>query len=98
MASLALDQLSQLITKPENIRHVCVIGYIDHGISTLVNLLTTKASISIQSAADINNPEKGPIINSPGVSLYYGLNDHVKDEPQPYLINLITYPRNVDFS
>jgi elongation factor 2 len=106
MVNFSVEQIREIMDKPDNIRNMSVIAHVDHGKSTLTDSLIAKAGIIAQSKAGdarytdtrADEQERGITIKSTGVSLYYEydlLGDGVK---APYLINLIDSPGHVDFS
>ena len=106
MPNFTIDQITDIMSKPESIRNMSVIAHVDHGKSTLTDSLVAKAGIiSILKAGDQrftdNRPdeaERGITIKSTGVSLYYEYDVKGDGKKEPVLINLIDSPGHVDFS
>eukprot|EP00831_Metopus_contortus_P040339 TRINITY_DN31600_c0_g1_i1.p1 TRINITY_DN31600_c0_g1~~TRINITY_DN31600_c0_g1_i1.p1 ORF type:complete len:157 (+),score=25.84 TRINITY_DN31600_c0_g1_i1:85-555(+) len=100
MPNFTIDQILEIMNRPERIRNISVIAHVDHGKTTLTDSLIAKAGIiSLQKAGDAcftmtkkEEKERGITIKSTGVSLYYEINK------EPILINLIDSPGHVDFS
>lgn len=107
MPNFTIDQIREIMGKPDNIRNMSVIAHVDHGKSTLTDSLIARAGIISEASAgdarftDTRQDEKdrGITIKSTGVSLYYECDPSgAAINPQPYLINLIDSPGHVDFS
>jgi elongation factor 2 len=105
MVNFSVEQIREIMDKPESIRNMSVIAHVDHGKSTLTDSLIAKAGIIAEAKAGdarytdtrADEQERGITIKSTGVSLFYELaND--EGASQPYLINLIDSPGHVDFS
>jgi len=105
MVNFSVDQMHELMYKPDLIRNMSVIAHVDHGKSTLTDSLIAKAGIIAMKAAgddrymDTRDDEKerGITIKSTGVSLYFDC--PMKDgETKGHLFNLIDSPGHVDFS
>jgi len=100
MVNFTVEQLREIMGKPEYIRNMSVIAHVDHGKSTLTDSLIAKAGIISQKAAgqarfmDTREDEqdRGITIKSTGVSLAFNLEGH------DYIFNLIDSPGHVDFS
>ena len=100
MVNFTVDELRDLMYKPDNIRNMSVIAHVDHGKSTLTDSLIARAGIiALKSAGDErymdtreDEKERGITIKSTGVSLTF-----TKDTTQ-YLFNVIDSPGHVDFS
>jgi len=98
--NFTVEQLREIMGKPEYIRNMSVIAHVDHGKSTLTDSLIAKAGIISQKAAgqarfmDTREDEqdRGITIKSTGVSLAFNLEGH------DYIFNLIDSPGHVDFS
>ena len=100
MVNFTVEQLREIMGKPEYIRNMSVIAHVDHGKSTLTDSLIAKAGIISQKAAgqarfmDTREDEqdRGITIKSTGVSLAFNLQGH------DFIFNLIDSPGHVDFS
>jgi elongation factor 2 len=114
MPNFTVEQITEAMYKPSNIRNMSVIAHVDHGKSTLTDSLIAKAGIiNADSAGEIRHTdtredekERGITIKSTGVSLYYEYEHEVAGahvlpdgtKEKGYLINLIDSPGHVDFS
>ena len=100
MVNFTIDEIRDIMYKPDQIRNMSVIAHVDHGKSTLTDSLIARAGIiDMKNAGDDrymdtreDEKERGITIKSTGVSLYFNYSD--KD----YLFNLIDSPGHVDFS
>lgn len=104
------EAVAMTLSKPHNIRNMCVIAHVDHGKSTLTDALVYKAGIITESQAGQRRftdsleaeQEKGITIKSSSVSMFYELDDQVlgdlKRDGNGFLVNLIDSPGHVDFS
>jgi len=98
---VSLEQLSGIMHKPSQIRNISVIAHVDHGKSTLIDALVSKAGIADMRAGEarlmdtrIDEKERLITIKSACVSLHY----RKKDRKKQYLINLVNSPGHLDFS
>lgn len=99
---VSFDQLRGLMHKPSQIRNISVIAHVDHGKSTLMDALVSKAGIFADSRAGearltdtrVDEKERLITIKSACVSLHY----QKKDRKKQYLINLVNSPGHLDFS
>jgi elongation factor 2 len=106
MPNFTIEQILEIMNKPEKIRNMSVIAHVDHGKTTLTDSLVGKAGIiSLQKAGDAcftqarkDEQERGITIKSTGVSLYYEYDFTNTGVKEPILINLIDSPGHVDFS
>jgi len=106
MPNFTIEQILEIMQKPEKIRNMSVIAHVDHGKTTLTDSLIGKAGIiALQKAGDAcftqtrkDEQERGITIKSTGVSLFYEYDFKNSGEKEPVLINLIDSPGHVDFS
>ena len=100
MVNFTIDEIREIMYKPDQIRNMSVIAHVDHGKSTLTDSLIARAGIIAKKNAgddrymDTREDEKerGITIKSTGVSLYFNY------DKKDYLFNLIDSPGHVDFS
>jgi ribosome assembly protein 1 len=103
-----MDKIPELQRNVENIRNICIIAHVDHGKTTLSDmLLSSNGIISKKLAGKIryldsreDEQERGITMESSAISLFFNLvstfeTGIVKSD---YLINLIDSPGHVDFS
>lgn len=106
MVNFTVEQMREIMGRPNNIRNMSVIAHVDHGKSTLTDSLVSKAGIiSAKAAGDArftdtraDEQERCITIKSTGISMYF---EHELTEgkgKEPFLINLIDSPGHVDFS
>jgi len=106
MPNFTIEQILEIMQKPDKIRNMSVIAHVDHGKTTLTDSLIGKAGIiALQKAGDAcftqtrkDEQERGITIKSTGVSLYYEYDFKGTGDKEPVLINLIDSPGHVDFS
>jgi len=106
MVKFTVETMSQIMSKPQNIRNISVIAHVDHGKTTLTDSLIAKAGIISQEKAGgtcwthlrKDEKERGVTIKSTGVSLCYEYDAENNNQKDQYLINLIDSPGHVDFS
>ncbi len=100
MVNFTIDEIKEIMYKPQLIRNLSVIAHVDHGKSTLTDSLIARAGIiAVKMAGDErymdtreDEKERGITIKSTGVTLYF---EYLKEY---YLFNLIDSPGHVDFS
>ncbi|KAF6032979.1 eef2 [Bugula neritina] len=111
MVNFTVDQIRELMDIKTNIRNMSVIAHVEHGKSTLTNLLVSKAGIissgktEEQQFTDTRQDEQNITTKSTAISMYYELSkkdlDAIQqetDKSHGFLINLIDSPGHVDFS
>jgi len=94
-----VEQVTELMDKPEHIRNIGIVAHIDHGKTTLSdNLLAGAGMISEEIAgkacwmdSDEEEQARGITIDSSNVSMVHTYED------KNYLINMIDTPGHVDF-
>ena len=106
MPKFTIDQIRDIMNKPDYIRNMSVIAHVDHGKSTLIDSLIAKVGIiAKEKAGDFrftdfrpDEAERGITIKSTGVSLYYKYDIDESGTEKEFLINLIDSRDHVDFS
>eukprot|EP01069_Polyplicarium_translucidae_P005105 Polyplicarium_translucidae@DN2722_c0_g1_i1.p1 len=106
MVHFTVEQMREIMSRPNNIRNMSVIAHVDHGKSTLTDSLVTKAGIIASKVAGDarftdtrqDEQERCITIKSTGISMYFEHDLEDGSGRQPFLINLIDSPGHVDFS
>jgi ribosome assembly protein 1 len=103
-----MDRIPLLQKNLKNIRNICIIAHVDHGKTTLSDmLLSSNGIISQKLAGKIryldsreDEQERGITMESSAISLFFSLLSGTQQNPirNDYLINLIDSPGHVDFS
>jgi elongation factor 2 len=105
-----MEQMREIMDKPNNIRNMSVIAHVDHGKSTLTDSLVAAAGIiALEDAGNVrltdtrqDEKDRGITIKSTGISLYFEMPSDYELPPKSdgtkFLINLIDSPGHVDFS
>ncbi|KAH8824267.1 P-loop containing nucleoside triphosphate hydrolase protein [Flagelloscypha sp. PMI_526] len=110
MVNLTVEQIRTFMDKPTNIRNVCVIAHVDHGKSTLMNTLGSKAGIVVRD--DIrryidtrtDEPPSYTLIKSTVIPTYFEVDKEEvssirqQTEGGEFLINLVDSPRSGNYS
>ena len=84
MPKFSVEEIMEIMNKPNNIRNMSVIAHVDHGKTTLCDSLIAYAGIISDSDAGgsrkLDNDEeekaRGITIKSTGISMYYEVTDH----------------------
>ena len=106
MPNFTIEQILEIMQRPDQIRNMSVIAHVDHGKTTLTDSLIGKAGIiAMKKAGDTcftqtrdDEQQRGITIKSTGVSLFYEYDFKNDGTKEPILINLIDSPGHVDFS
>ena len=110
MVNFTVDQIREIMSKPQNIRNISVVAHVDHGKSTLTDSLVASAGIiSMDSAGDArltdtraDEQERGITIKSTGITLFFQLSEELPlpkgSDDNNFIVNLIDSPGHVDFS
>jgi len=110
MVHFTIDQMRNIMDKPNNIRNMSVIAHVDHGKSTLTDSLVAAAGIiALEDAGNVrmtdtrqDEKDRGITIKSTGISLYFEMPPEFscpkEADGREFLINLIDSPGHVDFS
>lgn len=105
MPNFTVDQILEIMQKPDYIRNVSVISHKAHGKTVLVDCLLAKAGLiaseraggSHATATRKDEQERGLTIKSTSLSLYFE-HDLLGKEKDPVLVNLTDSPGHADFS
>ncbi|GFY45983.1 elongation factor-like GTPase 1 [Trichonephila inaurata madagascariensis] len=100
MKSVTQEVLAALQKNPEYIRHICILAHVDHGKTTLADVLVASNGIISQKMAgklrymDSRKDEqaRGITMKSSAIAIHY------QKEKEHYLINVIDSPGHVDFA
>ena len=84
MPKFTIEQIMEIMNKPNNIRNMSVIAHVDHGKTTLSDSLIGHAGIIAsdkvgETCALMTGEEeksRGITIKSTGISMYYEVEDH----------------------
>jgi elongation factor 2 len=110
MVNFTIDEVREIMDRPDQIRNMSVIAHVDHGKSTLTDSLVAAAGIiAIAKAGDMritdtraDEQERCITIKSTAISLYFRVTEEImkdlEEEKRHHLINLIDSPGHVDFS
>eukprot|EP00058_Branchiostoma_floridae_P024350 XP_002609840.1 hypothetical protein BRAFLDRAFT_264998 [Branchiostoma floridae] len=100
MRTVTPGQLAQLQGNPRNVRNICILAHVDHGKTTLADVLVASNGVISKRLAgklrylDSRADEqiRGITMKSSAISLQF------QKESEDYLVNLIDSPGHVDFS
>lgn len=100
MRLISPEKLSEIQSKPANIRNICILAHVDHGKTTLADsLVASNGIISNKLAGKLryldSRPDeqlRGITMKSSSITLYHKYNC------QEFAINLIDSPGHVDFA
>eukprot|EP01013_Petalomonas_cantuscygni_P013048 TRINITY_DN2718_c0_g1_i1.p1 TRINITY_DN2718_c0_g1~~TRINITY_DN2718_c0_g1_i1.p1 ORF type:complete len:856 (-),score=251.48 TRINITY_DN2718_c0_g1_i1:584-3115(-) len=110
MVNFTIDEVREIMDRPDQIRNMSVIAHVDHGKSTLTDSLVAAAGIiATAKAGDMritdtraDEQERCITIKSTAISLYFHVAQEIMkdlaDDKRHHLINLIDSPGHVDFS
>lgn len=107
-----LENLRNMIYEQDKIRNMTVIAHVDHGKTTLTDLLIAKSGMLSDSKAGTalktdtlkEEQERGISIKATSISLYHETHEEEKKEeevvlvPKPHIIHLIDSPGHIEFS
>ncbi|KAJ6601205.1 eukaryotic translation elongation factor 2 [Mycena vulgaris] len=106
MVRVSLDQMRELVGRPSNSRHITIISAAGGGITTLEDLLLSKAGLSSGAPLvlyDVHDPRGQLRINERDLSstkikpemssLYFELPiEHNPNQEGPFVINMVAFP------
>ncbi len=104
------QKLASLQRQADDIRNICILAHVDHGKTSLTDvLLATNGIISPKLAGKVryldSRPDeqlRGITMESSAISLYFSMLRRTAPDTEPvakeYLINLIDSPGHIDFS
>ena len=110
MPIVSPEKLASLQRNAEDIRNICILAHVDHGKTSLTDvLLATNGIISPKLAGKVryldSRPDeqlRGITMESSAISLYFSMMRRSDPNANPaakeYLINLIDSPGHIDFS
>ncbi|GLV45049.1 uncharacterized protein CBL_14378 [Carabus blaptoides fortunei] len=104
MVRVTHDKLKEMQKFPEHIRNVSILAHVDHGKTSIADLLlATNAILSKRQAGSLryldsrpDEQRRGITMKTSTVSLCYTPNTDTKQ--QDYLINIIDSPGHIDFA
>jgi ribosome assembly protein 1 len=102
------QKLIALQKRPDHIRNICILAHVDHGKTSLTDvLLATNNIISPKLASKVryldSRPDeqiRGITMESSAISLYFPIRRRTEDgtiAEEEYLVNLIDSPGHIDF-
>lgn len=104
MPNFTIEQIAEIMQKPDYIRNVSVISHKGHGKTVLVDCLLAKAGLIASDRAGSHatstrkdEQERGLTIKATSLSLYFE-HEFTGKEKDPILINLTDSPGHADFS
>lgn len=100
MVKISIDEIKELMNKPDFIRNICVIAHVSHGKTTMMDTLIARAGIIPQKISGTkrfmdsreDEQKRGLTIKSAAISLHFKYNEH------EHLFNFVDSPGHVDFS
>lgn len=104
MVRVTYDKLKEMQKSPKHIRNVSILAHVDHGKTSIADLLlATNAILSKRQAGSLryldsrpDEQRRGITMKTSTVSLCYTQNTDT--EQQDYLINIIDSPGHIDFA